>query len=148
MAASEPNLDKESDPLDAALAGIVKSRRTDGAWLLPGALILLGFHILVIQSGALGRVQPIGQLVFALSLASVALSSILFAVLVRRTHARASRIQSGVRAAVLLFSTGMGALALGLGGDFFVLGTQLSRSLTTGELLAGLVLLLLYTPWL
>jgi hypothetical protein len=144
----DPSLNEEPDRLDATLAAVVNGRTKDALYLLPGALILLAFHILVIWSGAIGRVQPTSQPVFALSLASVALSSLLFAVLARGTPLRTHRLDSGLRAAVLLFTTGMGAMALGLAGDFFVLGTQLSRSPTAGELLAGLVLLLLYAPWL
>ncbi len=147
MAASHPSPGKQSDRPDGPLAAIVKARRIDGASLLPGALALLGFHILVVGSGALGRVQPIGQLVLAVSLASVAVSSILFAVPVLRAQVL-HRVEGGLRAAVLLFAAGMAALAIGLGGDFFVLGTQLTRSTTAGELLAGVVLVLVYAPWL
>jgi len=148
MATFDPSLDKEPDRLDAALLAIVNGRTRDAVYLLPGALILLAFHILLIWSGAIGRVPPASQLAFALSLASAALSSLLFAILACGSPLPSHRLDSRMRAAVLLFATGMGALTFGLMGDFFVLGTHLSRSPTAGELLAGLVVLLLYAPWL
>jgi hypothetical protein len=130
------------------LAAIANCRTSDGRCLLPGALMLLAFHVLVIGSGAIGRVQPIGQLVFALSVASVTLSSVLLMALTGGIHLPERAREIGLLAAVPLFATGMGALTLGLAGDFFVVATQLSRSTISSDFLAGVVLLLVYAPWL
>jgi hypothetical protein len=118
--------------------------------LLPGALVLLGYHLLTLRSGGPGRLQPVEQLIFGASLATAALSVVLLGLLmaVRARLRRTPQRRRLLLQAKLLVLTGLAALSAALAGDFFVVTARLSGSPDQGALAGALLLLLLYVPWL
>ena len=134
----------------SGVADALRSLRRSGVELLPGALMLLAFQLFAARSGALNRLQPPEQAVFAVSLVSIAVSIVVLAVVAARRgiadNARDHQRQTELATALLL--TGVGALGGALAGDYFVAATTLTGSPGFGGMLGATILLLICVPWL
>jgi hypothetical protein len=141
--------DREEDARDVDLTQRIRSRTREGTDLLPGALVLLGYHVLAVRSGGPSHLLPLVQIVFVASLLSVTVSVLLLALL----GVRASLAHQGQRArqllqASVLAAAGRGALSAALAGDLFVVAARLTGSVDVGALAGAVLLVLIYMPWL
>jgi hypothetical protein len=150
MASQHPAAgDREEEELDAALIERVRSRTREGAELLPGALVLLGYHLLVLRAGGLSRLLPLAQLVFGASLVTITLSVLLLALSlgVRSSLPPETRRSRRLLQARALATAGPAALSAALAGDFFVVAARLTGSPDAGAVAGAVVLVLIYVPW-
>jgi hypothetical protein len=92
----------------------------DGALLLPGALLLLVVHVLILHSQATGHIEWLPQPTFALSTAAATLSAFEFALLTGRMLRRSLPDEARPHDATLIFNIGWLALAAALVGDAVV----------------------------
>jgi hypothetical protein len=124
--------------------------RGQAADLAPGAVLLLAFQIVALETGALDRLLAPERVAFVASGLSVALSILLLLVVIRRRALPAAVDQQGRRVdqARAMFLAGVGALAGALGADVFVATTRLTGSSGLGGLLGAAVLLAVSVPWL
>jgi hypothetical protein len=148
MAARSP-IHHETQPASDRVAAVL-SRTREVVAVLPGALLLLAFQLFTAQSGAISRLQPPEQAAFAVSLVSVGLGIVMLVLLIRRRALprNVKDVDAYVELTSLLVLAGMGALAGGLGSDFFVVGTRLTGSPGEGGLVGTLALALVCVPWL
>jgi hypothetical protein len=137
-------LHPEQDEYEGALAEVVRSRAEEGGRLLPGALALVGFHTYAVSAGALSRLQPQTQMVLEVSVAFSALATLLFSILSYGSDSPSRSLESRFNTVNLLFVSGMGALAVGLAGDLWVVAIMQTGSAFVGYLAASLTLLLLF----
>ena len=140
VGASDPE-----DELEASPAEMISVRRFDGVCLLPGVLMLLGFELLLLRSDALGRDQGSTRIALVLSMLVLGLSVVVFASLAGLAQPRDSLVRSATQA-VTLFEIGIGALAVGIAADFFILGVVSTGLTIMGELAGLLTFLLTYVP--
>jgi hypothetical protein len=112
--------------------------------------VLFAFELFLLQSGSLKHLLPGEQAVFAVTLASNAVSmAALTIVLLSRELGEASQDRKHqMDASELLLVAGNGALACALAGDFFVAAARASGSDGVGVAIGALILLLVYMPLL
>jgi hypothetical protein len=150
MASRHPALrtHEEHQP-DAALSEAIRSRARGATELLPGAVVLLGYHVLTVRSGGPGHLQALQQVIFGVSLASVIISVVLLALLagVRASLSRETRRERQLLQANVLATAGLGTLSAGLAGDLFVAAATLTGSPDVGALAGAVLLVLIYVPW-
>jgi hypothetical protein len=127
----------------------VLSRARDVVGVLPGAFVLLVFQLCVAGSGAVTRLQTPEQVAFGISLVSVGLGIVMLMILRgrRALPGDVKNVEAYVDLTSLLVLAGIGALAGGLGSDFFVIGTRLTGSPGEGGLIGAAALALVCTPW-
>ena len=150
MASRHPAVeDREQDQLERALTERVRSRTRQGAHLLPGALVLLGYHLLAVRSGGPSRLLPLAQIIFGASLLSVTACVLVFALLlgVRAGLPRETRQERRLLQANILAAAGLGTLSAALAGDFFVVVATLTGAPDLGALAGAVLLVLIYVPW-
>src|SRR5215469_764544 len=112
--------DSDQDTLECALTTRVRSRAREVTELLPGALLLLGYHALVIRSGGPSQLPVVVQIVFGASVLCATVSVLMLAFLIGARTERHVRSQRRLLQVNVLAAAGMTALAAALAGDFFV----------------------------
>lgn len=132
-----------------SLSDQIKQVLTEARIVLPGAQALLGFQFVIMLAAGFDSLPAALKYIHIASLAAVALCTVVLMApaAYHRIVARGEDSESVLNFACWMVVSGMILLALGIGGDFWVVVTRVSGSMELGIVSAVIVLAVFYGMW-
>jgi hypothetical protein len=127
----------------------IEQMLTEARVVLPGAQALFGFQLVAVLSEAFEKLPAASKLIHALSAGSVALAVMLLMApaAIHRIVWRGEDSETFHRTGSVLVTVATLPLALGLGGDAYVVVAKIAQSAAIGAATAALVLAALIGLW-